>query len=168
MVNTQLWTRRSFAALGATAVFWPSMARAAKEDAALGIARTAEAIHQEVTFKAAPARVYQALVDEAQFSQLTGPQAQIGREAGGTFSLFGGQIKGRHIELVPGERVVQAWRSEGWPPHVYSIVRFELTAQGAGTKLVFDHTGFPVGQAEHLASGWKEHYWDALAKLPPG
>jgi len=29
---------------------------------------------------------------------------QISREAGGAFSLFGGHIVGRHIELVPNER----------------------------------------------------------------
>lgn len=164
----QRLTRRTFSALGLAAIFWRSTARAAKDDPALGISRTAEAIHQEVTFKAAPARVYQAIVDEAQFSQLTGVAAQIGREVGSAFSLFGGQIKGRHLELTPAGRIVQAWRSEGWPPHVYSIVRFELTAHGAGTKLVFDHTGFPVGQAEHLASGWKGHYWESLEKLSPG
>src|SRR2546423_15718166 len=31
---------------------------------------------------------------------------QISREAGGAFSLFGGHIVGRHIELVPNERIV--------------------------------------------------------------
>jgi hypothetical protein len=40
-------------------------------------------------------------------------------------------------------------------------VRFELTEQG---KLILDHAGFPGGQAEHLASGWKAHYWDGLEK----
>jgi activator of HSP90 ATPase len=34
---------------------------------------------------------------------------QISREVGGAFSLFGGIIVGRHIELVPNERIVQAW-----------------------------------------------------------
>jgi len=165
-MTTQLWTRRGFSAIGLAALFWRSTARAATEEPDKGISRAAEAIHQEVTFKAAPARIYKALLDETQFSQLTGPPAQIGRDAGAAFSLFGGQIKGRHLELAPGERVVQAWRSEGWPLHVYSVVRFELSVQGSGTKLVFDHTGFPVGQADHLATGWKEHYWDALAKLP--
>ena len=47
---------------------------------------------------------------------------------------------------------------------VYSIVRFELTDQGVGTKIVFDHTGFPGGEGEHLASGWQAHYWDPLEK----
>jgi activator of HSP90 ATPase len=84
---------------------------------------------------------------------------------GGTFALFGGYIVGRHIELVPNELIVQAWRVGSWDRGIYSIIRFQLTEQGAGTKIIFDHTGFPKGQAEHLASGWQEHYWDPLEKF---
>jgi activator of HSP90 ATPase len=84
---------------------------------------------------------------------------------GGAFSLFGGIILGRHVELVPNTRIVQAWRVSYWNPGAYSIARFELVEQGAGTKIVFDHTGFPKGDAEHLASGWKAHYWEPLAKF---
>jgi activator of HSP90 ATPase len=81
------------------------------------------------------------------------------------FTLFGGYIVGRHIELVPNELIVQAWRVGSWDRGVYSIVRFELTEQRARTKVTFDHTGFPRGEAEHLAAGWQAHYWDPLDKL---
>ena len=90
---------------------------------------------------------------------------EISRQAGGAFSIFGGYITGRHIELVPNERIVQAWRVGSWKPGVYSIVRFELVAHGSGTRIVFDHTGFPVGDGAHLADGWKEHYWEPMEKL---
>ena len=52
-----------------------------------------------------------------------------------------------------------------WAPGAYSIAKFELVEQGSGTKIVFDHTGFPKGTAETLASGWKAHYWGPLAKF---
>ena len=90
---------------------------------------------------------------------------QISREAGGAFALFGGHIVGRHIELVPNERIVQAWRVATWDPGVYSIAKFALVEQGSGTKLVFDHGGFPKGQGEHLAAGWKANYWEPLEKF---
>jgi activator of HSP90 ATPase len=89
----------------------------------------------------------------------------IGREATGAFSLFGGYIVGRQIELVPNERIIQAWRVGRWDPGVYSIARFELVDQGSGTQLVFDHSGFPKGEAEHLAAGWKGNYWEPLGKF---
>jgi activator of HSP90 ATPase len=89
---------------------------------------------------------------------------EISREVGGAFILFGGHIVGRHIEIVPNERIVQAWRVVDWDPGVYSIVKFELMEQGSGTKLVFDHTGFPEGKGQHLADGWKANYWQPLEK----
>ena len=141
------------------------------------ISRTAESIHQEPVFKASRKRVYEALTDAKQFEkviQLSGTMqsmhvadkpAEISREAGGTFSLFGGYVTGRHVELVPNERIVQAWRAGSWAPGVYSIAKFEFVEQGTGSKIVFDHTGFPKGAAEHLASGWKTNYWEPLDKL---
>ena len=141
------------------------------------ISHTAEAIHQEPVIKASRKRVYEALTDAKQFDkviQLSGVMqsmhlgdkpAEISREVGGAFALFGGYITGRHVELLPDERIVQAWRAGSFPAGVYSIARFELVEQGSGTKIVFDHTGFPKGDAEVLASGWKAHYWEPLGKL---
>ena len=144
------------------------------------ISHTAESIHQEAVFKASRKRVYEALTDTKRFNkviELSGvmksgmlpPGAnqptKISSEVGGAFVLFGGYISGRHIELVPSERIIQAWRAGGWDPGIYSIAKFELAEQGSGTKIVFDHTGFPKGAAEHLASGWKAHYWEPLDKF---
>ena len=122
-------------------------------------------IHQEVEFAAAPARVYDALIDERQFGTLSGgAPTQISIEAGGAFSCFGGMIVGRQVELTPKRRIVQAWRAGNWDDGLYSIARFELREQGSATLLVFDHSGFPEGQAEHLAAGWKANYWEPLKK----
>jgi activator of HSP90 ATPase len=141
------------------------------------ISHTAESIHQEPVFKANRKRVYEALTDSKQFDkviQLSGVMqtmhlgdrpAEISREVGGAFTLFGGYITGRQVELVPNERIVQAWRTGGWAPGVYSIAKFELVEQGSGTKIVFDHTGFPKGEAKVLASGWNAHYWEPIEKL---
>lgn len=84
---------------------------------------------------------------------------------GAAFSLFGGFIVGRHIELVPGERIVQAWRVINWNPGIYSIARFELSERNSRTKLILDHVGFPEGQEQHLADGWKANYWEPLEKF---
>lgn len=140
------------------------------------ISHTADAIHQEVTLSASPKRIYAALLDAKQFDEmmrlipsmqtakLGNSPTEISREMGGTFTLFRGHIIGRHIEFVPNQRIVQAWRVVDWNPGIYSIARFELSQQGSGTRLVFDHTGFPTGLAKHLADGWKEHYWEPLQK----
>src|SRR5258708_6813256 len=133
------------------------------------ISRTCECIHQEVVFKASRQRVYQALTDAKQFGKVTdlimpGASTTISQDVGGAFSLFGGVITGRHIEMVTNERLVQAWREKNWDPGIYSLVKFQLNDQGSDTKLVFDHTGIPQGHANHLAPGWKSHYWDPMQK----
>jgi activator of HSP90 ATPase len=177
MIN-RLSTRRDFSVrmatllptLGIAGTSFASGAMASASSAV--ISHTAESIHQEVVFKASPSRVYEALTDVKQFDKLVelsgvstkDSPTQLSPEVGGTFSLFGGHIVGLNIELVPNQRIVQAWRVVTWSPGVYSIAKFELGEQGAGTKLIFDHTGFPVGLAQHLADGWQEHYWNTLEK----
>jgi activator of HSP90 ATPase len=122
------------------------------------------AIHLEVDFKSAPARVYEALLDAKQFTAFTKDTAEIQPQPGAAFKLFGGRIEGRNVELVANRRIVQAWRSSSWPPGVYSIVRFELVAHGSGTRIVFDHTGFTEDHWESLNEGWKSNYWEPLRK----
>jgi activator of HSP90 ATPase len=121
-------------------------------------------IHQEMTLPAAPQRVYEALTQSERFSKMTGAPAEIEAKDGGRFSCFGGMITGRNVELAPGQRVVQAWRAGNWEPGVYSMARFELKPEGQGTRLVFDHTGYPEGQGEHLSAGWEANYWAPLRK----
>jgi activator of HSP90 ATPase len=116
-------------------------------------------IHLEADFTASPQRLYEALLDSKQFSAFSARPAEINREVGGAFWLFDGHIVGRNVELIPNQRIVQAWRVVDWPEGVYSIVKFEFKAKGSGTHLVFDHTGFPEDLRDHLAAGWESNYW---------
>ena len=126
-------------------------------------------IHQEVTIDANPAAVYGVLTSSENFTRMTGgKKADISAEAGGAVSMFESGISGRNVELVPGKRVVQAWRSNAWPEGVYSIVRFELTAHGTGTKLVFDQSGHPDDAEKMLADGWHENYWRPMNAMLTG
>src|SRR4051812_23570988 len=80
-----------------------------------GISRNCECIHQEVVFSASPSRVYKALTDAKQFGAVTeaimpgaAATTSISPHVGGEFSMFKGIILGRHIEMVPNQRLVQA------------------------------------------------------------
>ncbi len=187
-MNSDLISRRAFAcrvavipaALGtaARAFAAPGSELTATLPAADGLSHSAEAIRQELPFDASRTRVYQALTVAEQFDAVTRlsdavalvnhPGAQpttISGTVGGPFTLFGGYITGRHLELVPGERLVQAWRAASWEPGDYSVVRFELVENGAGTKVIFSHRGFPDGAGTHLAEGWHSHYWAPLTRF---
>jgi uncharacterized protein YndB with AHSA1/START domain len=185
MTNPHVLSRRDLglaAALSTLGV--AAAARSQPADApgegGLGISRDNAAIHQEVVFKAAPERVYAVLTDPALFDKVVQASGamqamgirpapvQISAEPGGGFSMFGGYITGRQIEMSPGVRLVQAWHSRGWAAHIYSIARFELAAHSGGTRLSFDHTGFPNDDAMGLATGWHKHYWVPMAKVLAG
>ena len=73
-------------------------------------------LHDEVMVKTSPQHIYELLLDSKQFTALTGAPAEIDPKAGGAFSMFGGLIVGRNIELVPNQRIVQAWRPSSWDP----------------------------------------------------
>lgn len=176
-------TRRSFAMTlaalqaGLVAAAETPAAPDAKNSTANGLSHTAEAIRQEVIFDASPQRVYQALTSTQDFDMITrlsdgaallnaagAKLTSISTEVGGSFTLFGGYITGRHLEMLPNERLVQAWRAGSFKPGGFSIAAFSLTAEGGKTKLNFEHRGFPDGNGVSLAHGWYVHYWEPLAK----
>lgn len=172
--------RRQFVTAGALSITGitarPSLALAEPN---AEISSTEEAIHQKRTFAADRSRVYAALTVEEQFDRIVrlsgamkadaGAKLQhptkLSPHVGGAFALFDGYIVGRQLELAPNELLVQAWRVLNWPRGVYSIARFEISERAGVTTIALDHTGFPKGTAEHLASGWQEHYWDPLTKV---
>jgi len=92
-------------------------------------------IHQEAIIDARPEQVYSLLTDGQKFGDATGQPARVNDREGEAFTLFAGRVEGRQIELVPGKRVVQAWRFGGdhpaaWDAGVYSVVRFTLELEG--------------------------------------
>jgi activator of HSP90 ATPase len=139
--------------------------QAMTEKQSTGADATRTYLHQEVDLKASPQKIYEILLDSKQFAAFTDMPAEISREPGGAFSMFGGMIVGRNVELVANQRIVQAWRPASWNSGVYSIVRFELKGESAQTKLTLDHTGFPEGNFGHLDSGWYARYWNPLMKF---
>jgi len=177
-------SRRDFSAGVSAIVAGAGAATTARADAPPdsaggGITRAHAASHQEVVFAAEATRVYQMLTVAALFdrvvrlsgamnsmmkSKLGAEPTRIDARPGGAFALFGGYITGYNLELIPETRLVQAWHSGSWPAGAFSIARFSLSGNGAHTTIVFDHTGFPDGEAEHLAKGWHLNYWEPIAK----
>jgi activator of HSP90 ATPase len=135
-----------------------------KEQPATEANKMRTSLHLAEDFQVAPQRIYDALLDSKQFAAFSGMPAEIDPKAGGAFTMFGGLVVGRNVELVPNQIIVQAWRPTHWDPDVYSIVKFVLKPQGSATALVLDHTGFPEGEYDALLWGWHNHYYGPLKK----
>lgn len=120
-------------------------------------------IDQSVLINAKPHEVFAILTTSEKFKTMTGGrETEISTEAGGAVSMFDGMILGRNVELVPDTRVVQAWRAANWPDGVYSIVRFDLEAEGDATRLTFCQVGHPEDATADLEQGWHNMYWNPM------
>lgn len=122
----------------------------------------ATSFHQTLTINASVDKVYEALTDQKHFAAFTDAPADCLTEAGAVFSLFGGHIEGFNLQLVPGKRLVQAWRAARWDDGVYSIVRFDLEKDGDKTVINFEHSAVPDNEMNHLEAGWHKMYWVPL------
>ena len=102
-------------------------------------------IQHTVLLRATPKEVYDALMNGKKQAQFTGAPACIRAKVGAPFTCYDGYITGITLELAPARRIVQAWRSRGWPPGHYSIVTFQLAKRPGGrTQLRFTQVGVPA------------------------
>lgn len=109
-----------------------------------------------------PAEVYSLLMDSKKHAALTGDEASISRNIGGSFSTFGGWAEGKNIELVPNKKIVQTWRAGDWPAGHYSTITLILIKAPNGTKLLFSQKNIPAQHAKSIAQGWRDYYWTPM------
>ena len=122
-------------------------------------------VRQSVTFKATPHEVYEVLMDSKKHAALTGSQVHLSRNVGDKFSIYGGDIQGVNLELVPDRRIVQSWRYSDWPEGHYSRALFSLKEVPGGTRLTFTQTGVPAELYDDISRGWRDYYWTPMKEL---
>lgn len=120
-------------------------------------------IKQRVKFKAPPATVYEILADSSKHSAVTGRKANISPKIGGTFSAAGNEVSGVNVDLVPGKRIVQAWRHRKFPEGIFSMAAVTLApTPDGGTELVLTHRGVPKDLIPETEQAWREQYWSRM------
>ncbi len=115
------------------------------------------------TLPASPEAVYDAWLDSAGHSAMTGARARIGKGVGAFYSAWDGYIIGKTLELVPPRRIVQSWRTTDFADDDHdSTVAIELEATKAGALLTLAHTGVPDDQTDYEKTGWREFYFSPM------
>jgi uncharacterized protein YndB with AHSA1/START domain len=124
-----------------------------------------ETIQVSGVIHASPERIYQAWLDSDEHSRFTGGKASVESGIGGRFTAWDGYIEGTTIELEPGRRIVQSWRTTEFPSeHPDSRVEIHLERVDEGTRVLLLHTEIPPGQGSQYEQGWREHYLEPLAR----
>ena len=112
---------------------------------------------------ATPQEVYEAWLDSLAHSEMTGGEASMSDEVGGEFSAWDDYIKGRNLELVPGERIVQSWRTKDFTDeHEDSVVTLTFEEADDGTLLTLVHGNVPDDHTKYEESGWESKYFDPM------
>ena len=112
---------------------------------------------------AAPADIYNALVNPVMLEIWTGEPAVMSEEPGSEFSLWDGSITGRNIEFEKDARIVQEWYfGEQDEP---SVVTIKLHPKGIGTSMEVLHTNIPDDAFENIIEGWNTDYLEGLEQL---
>jgi activator of HSP90 ATPase len=118
---------------------------------------------QSATIPAAPSAIYEAWMSSAGHSAMTGGAAKVDPRVGGEFSAWDGYITGRTLELEPGHRILQSWRtSEFTDSDADSTIEVTLDAVGDGTLLSLAHRGVPSGHRGYEDGGWQSNYFDPM------
>ncbi len=122
---------------------------------------------QKVTFNALPEELYNALMDSKQHSEFTGGKAVIGKKVGDSFTAYDSYITGRNVELIPGKKIVQTWKTtdEGWPEEHFSIIEFIFKETKEGTELQFTHRDIPSTVKADYGQGWEDYYWQPMKAM---
>ena len=119
-----------------------------------------ESFEIQTTFPVSAKVLYNAWLDSKTHSAMTGTQAEIDPSPEGVFRIFGGYITGKNVELVPGEKIVQRWRTSEFPvTSPDSVLKVIFEKMGKSTKIIIRHTKIPEGQAKDYRQGWKEYYF---------
>ena len=97
------------------------------------------------TFKCPRSELFQAFTDINMVKAFTQNSAsQYDCQQGGKFSLFGDNITGSFLDIIPYERIDMLWRFKSWPAEHYSHVSLIFEEDTEQTKLIVQQTGVPT------------------------
>ena len=111
---------------------------------------------------ASPEEIYKAWLNSEGHTQMTGSPAKVSARVGGKFEAWDGYIRGKNLELEPGRRIRQSWRTtEFRPSGEDSVVEILLEPIPQGTKVTIRHSHLP-DDGEQYRQGWIDFYFTPM------
>jgi uncharacterized protein YndB with AHSA1/START domain len=107
--------------------------------------------------------VWKALIDPEIIDEWGGGPSEMSSEIGFQFKLWGGDIYGENIEVVPHKKLVQEWISGDWPKP--SLVTFTLKSHDNETILDLEHVYIPDEDISDIDQGWDDYYLGPMKEM---
>ena len=109
------------------------------------------------------ADVYSALTNPVTIELWSGHPAVMEPEPDSLFSLWGGDITGRIIEVVEERKIVQEWFFGD--QEEISVVTIYLMRDFGSTQVTVEHTNIPDDDFANISEGWREYIMGAIERL---
>ncbi len=119
-------------------------------------------IKQTYKIKAPIEKVWEALVSPELINKWGGGPAKMSDKLE-EFSLWGGDVHGKNIEVKENKLLKQEWFGGKWDKP--SIMNFELSEKDGITTVDLFQTDVPDDEEKDIDSGWKNYYMEPLKKL---
>jgi activator of HSP90 ATPase len=117
------------------------------------------------TIPASPRDIYNAWLDSRRHAAMTGGKAKMSKTVGAKVSAWDGYILGENLELVPGKRIVQSWRTTKFTrKDGDSTITVTLKPAKGGTRLTLAHSNVPDLHTSYQDGGWQTHYFEPMKK----
>jgi activator of HSP90 ATPase len=126
----------------------------------------AKIVRQSVILPASPKALYAMYLSPKGHGSITGAKVQIGSRPGSSFRAFGGALRGKMLQTIPGRLIVQSWRSTAFrksDPDSTLIIRF--TPKGKQARVDLVHVNVPDHDYNGVNKGWKSYYWNPWRKV---
>jgi len=116
-----------------------------------------------IEIKADPQDVFTALTNPFTIELWSGELAKMSDQVGDEFSLWGGDIIGKNLEVVKDEKLVQQWYFGEEGPE--SIVTLKIWPKKSFSSVELQHTNIPDEAYENIVDGWNNSYLGAVKAL---
>jgi len=111
---------------------------------------------------ATPKEVYTAWLDSEKHTNMTGGKAEVTDVIGASFQAWDGYIEGINLELEPGKRILQHWRtSEFEDEDEDSLLEVLFKVESGHTRIIIRHSNLPEHGMQYK-QGWVDAYFTPM------
>eukprot|EP01134_Creolimax_fragrantissima_P006860 CFRG6860T1 len=109
-------------------------------------------------FKCSASDAYSVFTDPQKVQAWAQTGVKMVPEVGHEWSLFGGNVTGKFLELEPSKMIKQTWRFSSWAGSHHSEVTITFDQGSSSTAVSINQTGVPKAEAEKVKEGWRQNY----------
>lgn len=110
-----------------------------------------------------PEELFDAWLDSAKHSAMTGATAHVSDRVGDTFDAWDGYVQGENLELERPHRILQSWRTvEFSEQDEDSLLEVCFEDHPEGTQVTIRHSRLPAHGSQY-EQGWVDNYFAPMS-----